>query len=401
MKMRTQLLNATLAGGLLVLTACRGGHSEVNAAAAVPVQTAAVEEVAVDMSTHYSATVEPDTTVEMAFKVDGYVDSLLKVGGRNVQEGDFVAKGTVLARVRQNDYRASLDASHAQALRADEGLKVAKWQLSQVEAIYTKASLDAERARALYKDKAMTKPDFDAAQAELDSTRAQVEAARKNVEAQRNHLDSARAQERSSAITFDDTALVAPMAAVVLEKRVETGSLVGRGAPAFRLGDIGTVRMAFSVPDRLVTGLTLGAVLPVHVDAWPDASFRGRIREIAAAADPATRQYRVEVAIPNTKHQLKTGMMGKVSVPGTQPAVVLPAVPVAALLRAPSDPNAASVFVIDRASPGKSVARIRTIRLGQFVGSRVTALAGVKKGDSVVTGGRQNLQDGALVRIAE
>jgi hypothetical protein len=79
---------------------------------------------------------------------------------------------------------------------------------------------------------------------------------------------------------------------------------------------------------------------------------------------------------------------------------VIPSVPVAALLRAPSDPNAASVFVIDRA-PGKSVARLRSIRLGQFVGSRVTVLAGLKKGEAVVTGGRQNLMDGSIIRVAD
>ena len=173
----------------------------------------------------------------MAFKVDGYVDSLLKVGGRDLQEGDHVAKGAVLARVRQSDYRAGLDAAQAQALQADEGLKVAMWQLSQVEAIHKKAKLDAERATALYQEKALTKPDYDAATAQLDSTRAQVEAARKNVEAQRNLLSSAKAQERSSTITFEDTALVAPMAAVILEKRVEPGTLVctgNGGVPAGR-----------------------------------------------------------------------------------------------------------------------------------------------------------------------
>src|SRR6185295_1690816 len=191
-------------------------------------------------------------------------------------------------------------------LQSAEGLKVATWQLSQVEAIYTKASLDAERATALYQEKALTKPDYDAARAQQDSTRAQGEAARKNVEAQRNLLESAKAQERSFTITFEDTALVAPLSAVVLEKRVETGTLVGRGTPVFRLGDVRTVRMAFGVPDTLVTRMTLGAVLPVHVDAFPDNLFQGRIREIAAAADPATRLYRVEVAIPNVKQQLKT-----------------------------------------------------------------------------------------------
>ena len=400
MKRQTQFCAAILAGGLLVLSGCGDGKSQGAAAAAIPVQTAAVEEMAVDTTTRYSAAIEPDTTVEMAFKVDGYVESLLKVGGRNVQVGDFVAKGAVLARVRQSDYQAGLDASRAQALQAAEGLKVATWQLSQVEAIYTKASLDAERATALYQEKALTKPDYDAARAQLDSTRAQVEAARKNVEVQRNLLESAKAQQRSSTITFDDTALVAPMSAVVLEKRVEPGTLVGRGTPVFRLGDVGTVRMAFGVPDTLVTRMALGAVLPVQVDAMPDNSFQGRIREIAAAADPATRLYRVEVAIPNVKQQLKAGMMGKVSVPGTQSAVLLPAVPATALLRSPSDPNAASVFVSDGGSE-KALARLRTVRLGEFAGSRVTVLAGLKKGERVVTGGKQNLVDGALIRVVE
>ena len=398
--MHTNCVAAILAGGLLVLSGCRDTKSQANVPAAISVQTAAVEAVAVDTTNRYSATLEPDSTVEMAFKVDGYVESLLKVGGRNVQAGDFVAKGAVLARVRQSDYRAGLDASRAQALQSAEGLKVATWQLSQVEAIYTKASLDAERATALYQEKALTKPDYDAARAQLDSTRAQVEAARKNVEVQRNLLESAKAQERSSTITFDDTALVAPMSAVVLEKRVEPGTLVGRGAPAFRLGNVSTVRMAFGVPDTLVTRMALGVVFPVQVDAFPDNLFQGRIREIAAAADPATGLYRVEVAIANLKQQLKAGMMGKVSVPGFQADVRLPAVPATALLRSPSDPNAASVFVVEGES-GKMLAQLRTIRLGQFAGSRITVLAGLKEGEQVVTGGKQNLVDGALIRVVK
>jgi hypothetical protein len=108
----------------------------------------------------------------------------------------------------------------------------------------------------------------------------------------------------------------------------------------------------------------------------------------------------VEVAIPNVKQQLKAGMMGKVSVPGTQSAALLPAVPATALLRSPSDPNAASVFVVEGGS-AKTLARLRTIRLGQFAGSRVTVLAGLKKGERVVIGGKQNLVDGALIRVVE
>lgn len=400
MKTRKDFLAAITAGGLLILNACGGEKHQVIAAVAVPVQMAAIEQVAIDASSHYSATVEPDSTVDMSFKVDGYVDRVLLVGGRQVQAGDWVGRGAVLAQVRQSDYRAGLDAAQAQTLRAEEGLKVATWQVSQIEAVHHKALLDAERATALYQEKALTKPDYDAAFAQLDSTRAQLEAARKNVEAQRNLLGSVRAQERSSTITLEDTALVAPMAAVVLEKRVEPGTLVGRGTPAFRLGDLSTVRMAFGVPDTVVLRLKLGATLPVQVDAMPDRTFEGRVREIAAAADPDTRLYRIEVAIPNKARQLKAGMMGKVSVSGSQGPDMLPAVPANALLRSPSDPNAASVFVVESGAKGVQ-ARLRTIRLGPFVGSRATVLAGLNAGERVVTGGRQNLVDGELVRVME
>ena len=400
MNTRKLLLPGILAGGIFILSSCGSGKHEVKAAEAFPVQTAAIEQVAVDTSTSYSATVEPDTTVEMAFKVDGYVDSLLKVGGRDLQEGDRVAQGAVLARVRQSDYRAGLDAAQAQALQANEGLNVASWQLSQVEAVHKRAKLDSERAMALYQEKALTKPDYDAATAQLDSTRAQMEAARKNVEAQRNLLSSAKAQERSSTITFDDTALVAPMAAVILEKRVEPGTLVSRGTAAFRLGDLSTVRMTFGVPDTAVSGLRLGTTLTVQVDAFADSSFQGRVREIAAVADPSTRLYRIEVAIPNKAQKLKAGMMGKVSIPGNQSSVLLPAVPASALLRSPSDPNAAIVFVVESGTK-VPVARLRPVRLGRFVGSRTTVLAGLKEGERVVTGGRQNLIDGASIRVVE
>src|SRR4051812_39113986 len=108
MNTRKLFLAGILAGGIFILSSCASGKHEVKAAEAFPVQTAAIEQVAVDTSTSYSATVEPDTTVEMAFKVDGYIDSLLKVGGRDLQEGDRVGQGAVLARVRQSDYRAGL-----------------------------------------------------------------------------------------------------------------------------------------------------------------------------------------------------------------------------------------------------------------------------------------------------
>src|SRR4051812_25320340 len=92
MKTHTYSCAAVLTGVMLFLAGCRA-EKPVNAAAVTPVQKAAVDEVEGDTSTHSPATLEPDTTVEMAFKVAGYVDSLLQVGERNLLGVFFFQKG--------------------------------------------------------------------------------------------------------------------------------------------------------------------------------------------------------------------------------------------------------------------------------------------------------------------
>ena len=79
-------------------------------------------------------------------------------------------------------------------------------------ALIVESTLRFLREHVPFSEMARKDLEFIAARAQLDSTRAQVEAARKNVEVQRNLVESAKAQERSSTITFEDTALVASYA---------------------------------------------------------------------------------------------------------------------------------------------------------------------------------------------
>src|SRR6476620_5852767 len=92
--------------GLLV--ACQSGPKHIEKPP-LPVKIAEVVLYTADSGARYSATIIPRTQGELAFKVDGYVDALQKVRGvdgkiRDLQEGDRIAAGAVLARVRQSDY---------------------------------------------------------------------------------------------------------------------------------------------------------------------------------------------------------------------------------------------------------------------------------------------------------
>src|SRR5688572_16527977 len=73
------------------------------------VSVGTVQQFAPTQEDRYSAVVMPSTQVDLAFRAGGYVDSIYRVRGvdgrfRNVQEGDFIRRGTVLARLRQSDY---------------------------------------------------------------------------------------------------------------------------------------------------------------------------------------------------------------------------------------------------------------------------------------------------------
>jgi multidrug efflux system membrane fusion protein len=122
-----------------------------------PVGVKAAEEYRGGGETRYSANIQPYSRVELAFKSAGYLTGIFQVKGvdgrmRNVQEGDYVKKGTVLAQVRKSDYEAKL----AQAAG----------QLAAARANLQHADLDFGRARNLYAANSLTKSDYDKAQAQ-------------------------------------------------------------------------------------------------------------------------------------------------------------------------------------------------------------------------------------------
>jgi multidrug efflux pump subunit AcrA (membrane-fusion protein) len=108
----------------------------------VPVRTAAVQTIATDVGNTYSANIQPYQQVDLAFKSNGYLASIRQVTDadghiRNIDQGDYVTKGTVLANVQPDDYQQKL--AQAQA------------QLDKAQADHERAKLSFERMSALYK----------------------------------------------------------------------------------------------------------------------------------------------------------------------------------------------------------------------------------------------------------
>jgi multidrug efflux system membrane fusion protein len=366
--------------GVLALGTIAGLACKHEGTAEKPPRPVRVEKVHAEIAAgglRYSATIQPYEQVSLAFKVGGYVREVRQVAGpdgrpRNLQQGDPVARGTVLARINAADY--------------DEKVNQAKAQVAEAEAGLAKARADAARAESLYQGKALTRPDYDAALANLSSFIARAE--------------GARAQLEAAQISQHDTALVAPWDGVVLSRGVEVGTLAGAGTVGFALADLTRVKAVFGVPDTLVQRVSVGTTLSLTSDAFGGRQFPGKITAVSPAADNQSRVFSVEVTIPNPERQLKAGMVATVEVAAAAAPDIpagSPTVSVAAIVKS-SRPGAFAVFLADGPDDA-ATARLRDVTLGRVSGNRIAVSAGLKLGDRVIVSGASLLVDGDRVRV--
>jgi multidrug efflux system membrane fusion protein len=365
-----------LAGTLGTVVTCGRGPAREKTARPVRVETVRAQGTGGGL--RYSATVQPSEQVALAFKVGGYVREVLQRPGvdgrpRDVQQGDAVVKGTVLARVTETDYQ--------------EKVRQAQAQLAEAEAALVKAQADAERAEALYQSRSLTRPDYDGARAARDAAQART--------------DAAKAQLAAAEIALRDCALVAPIDGVVLSRSVEVGTLAGAGTLGFTIADLGRVKAVFGVPDTLIGRVKTGAPLSVTSDALGSAEFPGRITAVAPAADAQSRVFTVEVTIPNPEQQLKVGMVVTVEVAspsGTESTAGLLAVSVSAIVKSPRTTGGYAVFLAD-GKDERTTAKARDVGLGAISGNRVGVTTGLAPGDRVIVSGASLLTDGDSVRV--
>jgi multidrug efflux system membrane fusion protein len=343
------------------------------------VQAQAVEHQTSAMSDglRFSAIVTPDSQVPLGFRIPGYVVSLRQVRGqdgrmRDIAEGDRVSRGTVLVRIRSAEY--------------NDKVRQASSQAGAAEAVALKAQLDFARASRLYESQSITKSDFDAARAQYDSSQEQMK--------------SARALTSEAEIALHDTSLVAPFDAEIVKKSVELGAFVGPGSPAFVIASTGTVKIVVGVPDTVVRSVKVGQPVEVAIDAFPARTFQARISRMSSAADGITRNFDVEVAIPNRDHLLKVGMIGslQLATPEAANRAAALVVPLTAIVQAKDGKY--GVYVISQSTSGE-IARLRTVEVGGVTGREISVRSGLALGDRIITTGANLLKDGQPVEVLQ
>jgi RND family efflux transporter MFP subunit len=341
----------TISAISLSLAACGGSVAApdlVVAEQAVPVRVATAAPAEFLNRIRTVGRVQPDRTYVLAFKTAGVVSVL------NVQEGDAVTKGQVLAELDSRDVDA---------------------QLREAQEAADKAVRELDRIRALHARDYASDASLQDAEAQAKSTYATAQAARSN-------------QGYAS--------IVAPADGVVLKRSVEANGVVAAGAPVMTLSDMSeSFVLAAGLADRDALRVALGDAAEVTFDAFPDRVFAATISEIGAEADARTGTFQIKLKIDHEAAPLKSGLVGRAAITPSVAADVALAIPVDAILEGYGDQ--ALVFVVDPATGAATRTRIAT---GRLSGALVAVTAGLAAGDQIVVDGAGYLSDGEKVLIS-
>ncbi|MES9996613.1 efflux RND transporter periplasmic adaptor subunit [Desulfovibrio aminophilus] len=354
--------------------ACDRGKSD--APPPTPVRVLAVQPGSMTSGFKYSASFVPRAQVEMAFKVGGYVEAILQVPGpdgklRDVQPGDLVKAGALLARVRVSDYVAQ--SSQARGV------------LGEAQAQMRQAQLDYQRAAELVKGGYISQSEFDRATEMLSVAKSKVEQTRSALE--------------SADIQLGDTELKSPMDCFVVKRQVELGTLVKAGTLAFVLSDLSSVKAQFGVPDTALSLVKAGDSLSVTVEALGNKSFQGTVLSVSPSADAKSRVFNVDVEVQNPGFELKEGMIAQVTLgDGKTAAPAGMVVPLSAVVRPPDGADGYMVWLVSE-KDGKPIVTGRKVQLGAVKGDAVAITDGVAAGERVVVSGASQVFEGQTVNI--
>jgi RND family efflux transporter MFP subunit len=358
--MKRLVVLATLA---LVL-GCKSKPEDTGMVSADPIVTVGRENIAVAALKELrsgpaiSGTLEPKLSAKLTAEIAGPVERTY------ADEGMRVRRGALLARIDDTAVR--------------DAYLSAKSAVRTAEAALKNAQRNAERATRLAQAGALAERDLETAT--WNATNAE------------GALADARSRLATAQKQLSHTEVRASIDGVVSERNVAAGDVVQVGSVLFTIVDLRTLRLEATVPVEQLGRLRPGTQVQFGVTGF-DRQFTGRIERINPAVDPATRQVRIYVSVPNTEESLVAGLFAEGRVATDARRAV--AVPLSAVDRRGTAP------VIHSLKNGK-VQNV-PVRLGMTdeAAELVEVTAGVAQGDTVLLGSSQGLTPGTEVRVTQ
>jgi len=289
--------------------------------------------------------------VTVSADLPGIVNQIKFESGQPVNEGDVLVQ---------------LDTGQEQA------------QLAEAEADRDLAILNFQRLQGLVSQRAISRADYDHAEAEQKQTEAKVGEMR---------------------ATIARKTIRAPFSGILGIRQVNLGQYLSAGNAVVPLQALDPIYVNFGVPQQYAGKLRIGGTVRATSESLPGVGFTGQITAMNSLVDEATRNMQIQATLANPGNKLHPGMFvqTEISMGASQSVVTLPA---SAISYAPYGD---SVFVVtDLKDPkGQTYRGVRQqiIKLGEARGDQVAVTSGLQAGDEVVTSGVFKLRNGAAVLV--
>jgi multidrug efflux system membrane fusion protein len=346
-------------GLVLLIAACAPAEPAPEPVRAVRTVTVAAESAG--GRREFAAEVRARTESRLGFRVGG------KMVSRSAEVGQRVSAGQALAQLDAADLQLGQQAAQA-AVRA-------------AESSYELAAAELRRYREL-RDQGFI-------------SGLEVERREATLQAQRSQLEQARAQAGVQVNQAAYAALLAPAAGIVTAVEAEPGAVLAAGAPVLRLAHDGARDVVFAVPEDGLAGMhgLRGQPGALQVRPWGRAdTLPATVREVAAAADPATRTFQVKADIGQAPLSLGQTVTVLVELPRQQGVIKLP---LTALMQ---QHGRSAVWLLDRQT---MTVQVQPVAVAGAEGNVVVVASGLSPGQTVVTAGVHTLTPGQKVTLFE
>jgi RND family efflux transporter MFP subunit len=374
---------------LFVLTACQEKPSDSVAAATASQNaaksprkvevTAAVEE-RVTRGVEATGTLAAQEEVALAMKVAGQITEL------DVDLGDRVAKGQVIAKLDPADFQLQVEQASAalQQARALLGLNASGTDervdftnaptVIQAAASLQQATLNRDRAQQLYDSKLIPRSDYDAAIAGARVAEGAYQDARQDIRNRQGVLAQRKSELALAKQQLEYSVLRSPIDGAVSARPASEGQFAAAGTPIVTIVKVHPLRLRLPVPERAAAQVRVGQQVQIRVDG--DANmYSGRVNRISPLIDQTNRTLLVEAEAPNQHGLLRPGafVRAEIVAQSNQPAVFIPASAVVTFA------GLEKVLTVEN---GKTVEK--QVRTGRKEENRIEIAEGLDAGEKVI-----------------
>jgi RND family efflux transporter MFP subunit len=360
--------------------------------AAKAVAVDVVKEESVKRSVELVGTLAAVDQVTISSEADGKVSRILADLGDRVKAGQpLIQVDREKQQYNFDQQRASLEKALAQlgapdAQHLPEAEKTPDVQKASADLAQAKQA--HERASALFKRTLVPQQTLDDAATSLQSKQASYDLSLQNAKNLRASIQASEASMKLADRQLRDTEIRAPFDGIVEKRLVNLGELVKTQMPVMAIVRVDPLKVIAEIPEKMAPWIKEGQPVQLHVDAYPDRTFIGKVSRISPAVNTATRAFPFEALVPNQDAVLKPGTFSRVHIESGKVDTVM-TLPYS-VMQYRYGVN--RVYVVD----GDKLA-VRELKVGDRLGERIEIVSGVKAGDRIAASDIDKLVDGQKV----